>query len=165
MKIYHTPILAIALAFAGCVGGPAAINPTEAPRKSLISPNNTMPDVRLSAPLASLQNEIKSVGIPFRSETGKALSQIFSGGPEAKTEIDLVNSSMTASSSDFALLLNKTQVFFTLSISVRGSDGSKHILNATGMGTTTGFVALAIREAIERAAIDLAAQIRASLQS
>jgi hypothetical protein len=152
--------LAALLALAGCVTTPTAIDPTQSARKSLITPADIIPDAHLSPALACMENDVKSLSIPFRSQTGKVLSQIFTGGADARCQMDLVSSSMTASSSDFALVMNKTQIFFTLSVVVRVDHGPKQVLSATGMGSTVGFPALAMREAAERAALDLAKQVR-----
>ena len=156
--------LAIALICVGCTS-PAIINPTESGRASLVGEMDKVANVRLTEKLAMLEVDTGSKAFFFRVQCGKIFQQLFLGGEHAPAVLDLINATMTDSNSDHFIFWTKSQVIFSVSVSLRAPDGSKHILSSTGAGSTDGGIDRAMREATERAALDLAKQVKAVLSS
>lgn len=117
----------------------------------------------MTTELATLENDAKDFGFTFRFQTGKVFHQVFTGDEDAPAVLSLVNSTVSKQSSNIMLLGTSTQIIFSVSVSLRAPDGSKHILSATGAGSTAWTIDRAAREAVERAVIDLAAQVKAAL--
>lgn len=158
-------ILALALlALAGC-STPAIVDPTAAKRETLITPEAVVSDVRLSTQLATLESDVKDFGVLFRAQSGKVFREVFTGGEDATASLDLVSVNISKSSSDLMLLATKTQIVFQVSVALRTADGQKHVLSSTGVGSTAWTIDRAMREAMEKAVLDLGKQVQAVLKS
>ncbi len=156
--------LALLLALAGC-STPVVVDPTAANRETLITPQSAVPAVRLSTQLATLENDVSDFGFKFRAQSGKVFRQVFTGGEDAPAMLDLVNVNISKSSSDLMILATKTQIVFQVSVSLRAADGQKHVLSSTGVGSTAWSIDRAMREAMEKAVLDLGKQVEAILKS
>jgi hypothetical protein len=145
--------------FSGCTT--IAIDPTLAGRPTVIKEADKMPEVRLSAAMLTLEDPVKDFGNTYQIQSAKVFRAVFTGGEEAPYVLDLVNHSVAKQSSDVMLLGTSTQITYTISVVLRRPDGTKQTFNSTGSASTAWTLDRAMREALERAAIDLAAQIRA----
>lgn len=147
------------LLLTGCVT--VQVDPTKAARESVIPEGFSLAQVRPTLKLATSEDTVKQMGNTFNVQSGKIFRQVFVGGDDAPYVLDAVNLQLSQNLGDFMVLASSTSVTYSASVLLTGPDGRKQTLNAMGTAKTMWTLDRAIREAIERAVIDLAHQINA----
>lgn len=148
--------------FAGCMTN-VPMDITQSKRPSAI-PLGYSVNVRPSIKLATLEDTMAMMGSTFRVHSGKIFAQVFKGDESAAASVDLVNSHITQSDSDYMVLWSTVQVTYTATIVLRRGD-QVHTLNSTGIAHTKWDVTDAAKEAVERVTLDLARQCEAILRT
>ena len=157
-KLLSVVGLAAVLVLAGCTT--VQVDPTKE-GKSAVGVNLTpVPQVTASPQLVARTDTVKNMAQLVFS-TGKVFGEVFPGGEGARGRMELISASCDEMVTE-SWLVGKTNLTYTVTVSL-DLDGRRHVLTARGTGTTHHSYPNAMREAVERAAAELAGQVRALL--
>lgn len=160
MKALPLLIALASLALAGC--GTMDVDVTSWERSSLLSNANVrLPNVRLSAQLLSHNDQLVAFGMTNQIASEKIFRAVFAGNEDAPASLDLVNASLSKNGVN---LTDRMVVTYRIETVLRTPDGQRHTLTATAESKKLS-VDGAMREAIEKATLDLARQCQEKLRA
>lgn len=143
-----------ALLLAGC--GTLDVDVTSWERSTHLADATKLPNIRLSAQLLSHNDQLVAFGVTNQIASEKIFRAVFTGNEDAPASLDLVSAKLTKN--DFNLT-DRLVVTYQLSVVLKTKDGQRHEITATAESkkmTVDG----AMREAIEKATLDLASRIK-----
>lgn len=161
MKNNRLPLLWLVgvLALTGCVTV-VHVDPTTEGRAATgvdLSPVN---QISASPALLAHTDSVNNLATLVFS-TGKIFGQVFTGGADARGRLELISAHCEEMTSE-SWLIGKTNLTYSITVAL-DLDGRRHVLTATGTGSTHHSYPDAMREAVEKATANLAAQTRAVL--
>lgn len=152
--------LAAVLALSGCASTIVTDFTQRSPGANTFAPIPALSGVRCGEKLRAHEITLKNMGAALVYKNGAVFAETFSGGASSPATIELV-SARVDEALEPSWVIDKKQLRYTVTVAVE-SHGQKHVLTATGVGAAMGPDG-AMREAVQKVAADLAAQVRAVL--
>lgn len=149
----------VSLALGGC-STVTKFDPTTDGKPTTGTDLSPIQEINAGALLRDRNESIKNLGT-LVFPTGKVFANVFTGTATSRGTIELITADLQEISSE-SWVISETKLVYTVSVAL-DLDGRRHLLTATGTGSTHLSYPNAMREAAEKTVSHLAAQVRALL--